>query len=74
MKQRKGLIVVVAVVFVLVMCLLGACDLKGCDHKYEAKYDETNHWQECLLCHEKKDVAKHDMTETVVAPPSFRYP
>lgn len=68
MKQRKGLIVVVAVVFVLVMCLLGACDVKGCDHKYEAKYDETNHWQECSLCHEKKDVAKHDMTETVVAP------
>ena len=56
------------VVFVLAMCLLGACDVKGCDHKYEAKYDETNHWQECSLCHEKKDVAKHDMTETVVAP------
>lgn len=35
MKQRKGLIVVMAVVFVLVMCLLGACDVKGCDHKYE---------------------------------------
>lgn len=68
MKQRKGLIVVMAVVFVLVMCLLGACDVNGCDHKYEAKYDETNHWQECSLCHEKKDVAKHDMTETVVAP------
>ena len=68
MKQRKGLIVVMAVVFVLVMCLLGACDVNGSDHKYEAKYDETNHWQECSLCHEKKDVAKHDMTETVVAP------
>ena len=54
MKQRKGLIVVMAVVFVLVMCLLGACDVKGCDHKYEAKYDETNHWQECSLCHEKR--------------------
>ena len=34
MKQRKGLIVVMAVVFVLVMCLLGACDVNGCDHKY----------------------------------------
>ena len=68
MKQRKGLIVVMAVVFVLVMCLLGACDVNGCDHKYEAKYDETNHWQECSLCHEKKDVTAHTMKTTVVAP------
>ena len=28
-------------------------------HKYEWKHDETNHWQECSVCHDIIDKAEH---------------
>ena len=29
------------------------------DHQYEWKHDETNHWQECSVCHDIIDKAAH---------------
>ena len=29
------------------------------DHQYEWKHDETNHWQECSVCHDIIDKAEH---------------
>ena len=69
MKQRKLLLTLVIAVFIAAVALLGACEVTpACEHKYEAKYDETNHWQECSLCHDKKDVAAHDIADAVTPP------
>ena len=34
-------------------------ELLACKHNYSTQKDETNHWQECSICGDKKDVAKH---------------
>ena len=34
-------------------------ELLACKHNYSTKKDATNHWQECSICGDKKDVAKH---------------
>ena len=31
------------------------------NHIYETKYDETNHWQECIICGNKKEISKHNI-------------
>ena len=36
------------------------------DHKYEWKSDETNHWEECSVCHNKKNEAEHQWGEGLV--------
>ena len=33
--------------------------IKATGHKYEWKHDETNHWQECSVCHDIIDKAEH---------------
>lgn len=37
----------------------GTVELLACEHSYSTQKDETNHWQECSICKDKKDVAKH---------------
>ena len=37
----------------------GKVELLACKHDYSTKNDVTNHWQECSICGDKKDVAKH---------------
>ena len=37
----------------------GKVELLACKHSYSTQKDETNHWQECSICGDKKDVAKH---------------
>ena len=37
----------------------GTVELLACKHDYSPQKDETNHWQECSICGDKKDVAKH---------------
>lgn len=37
----------------------GTVELLACKHNYSTKKDATNHWQECSICGDKKDVAKH---------------
>ena len=37
----------------------GKVELLACKHNYSTQKDETNHWQECSICGDKKDVAKH---------------
>ena len=34
-------------------------ELLACKHNYSQKTDSDNHWQECSICGDKKDVAKH---------------
>ena len=34
-------------------------ELLACKHNYSQKTDSDNHWQECSICKDKKDVAKH---------------
>ena len=34
-------------------------ELLACKHNYSTKKDATNHWQECSICGDKKDVAAH---------------
>ena len=33
-----------------------------CSHIYEAKYDDTNHWKQCILCNNKIDVVEHTIS------------
>ena len=37
----------------------GKVELLACKHNYSTQKDETNHWQECSICGDKKDVTKH---------------
>lgn len=37
----------------------GTVELLACKHNYSQKTDSDNHWQECSICKDKKDVAKH---------------
>ena len=37
----------------------GTVELLACKHSYSTQKDETNHWQKCSICGDKKDVAKH---------------
>ena len=30
-----------------------------CSHIYEIKYDDTNHWKQCILCNKKMDVVSN---------------
>ncbi len=32
---------------------------KNCEHSFELKSDENNHWYECIICEFVKDVAEH---------------
>lgn len=32
-----------------------------CSHIYETKYDETNHWKQCILCNNKIDSVSHNI-------------
>lgn len=34
-------------------------ELLACEHNYSTKKDATNHWQECSICKDKKDVTAH---------------
>ncbi len=40
-------------------------DLEG-DHDYKDAHDADNHYQECSVCHDKKDVEAHKWNEGVV--------
>lgn len=35
-----------------------------CNHQWVDKHDQTKHWQECELCHEKKNETNHTPTAT----------
>ena len=39
-------------------------ELLACKHNYSIEKDETNHWQECSICGDKKDVTKHTYSNT----------
>lgn len=34
------------------------------EHIYKTIYDETNHWEECTVCQEKRNEKKHTITTT----------
>lgn len=38
------------------------------EHQYETRYDEKEHWQECVLCGDKKDVQSHNLEEERTEP------
>ena len=38
------------------------------EHQYETRSDEKEHWQECTLCGDKKDVQNHNMEEETIEP------
>ena len=38
-------------------------ELLACKHNYSTKKDETNHWQECSICKDKKDVTAHQYNQ-----------
>ena len=42
----------------------GTVELLACKHSYSTQKDETNHWQECSICKDKKDVTKHTYSNT----------
>ena len=42
----------------------GKVELLACKHNYSTQKDETNHWQECSICGDKKDVTKHTYSNT----------
>ena len=33
-------------------------------HIYKTMYDSTQHWEECMICHEKNNVVNHNITTT----------
>ena len=33
------------------------------EHEWNWKFDDTNHWQECEICKERKDESTHTVTE-----------
>lgn len=39
-------------------------DGSGHQHLFKTQYDENQHWEECTLCHQKKDVMIHSFTRT----------
>ena len=39
-------------------------ELLACKHSYSTQKDATNHWQECSICGDKKDVTKHTYSNT----------
>ena len=41
----------------------GKVELLACKHSYSTQKDETNHWQECSICGDKKDVAAHQYNQ-----------
>lgn len=45
----------------------GGTDGEGtitCEHIYETKYDDTNHWKQCVLCNNKINIISHTL-ETI---------
>lgn len=38
-------------------------ELLACKHNYSTKKDATNHWQECSICKDKKDVTAHQYNQ-----------
>lgn len=38
------------------------------EHQYETRYDENEHWQECAICGDKKDVQNHNIEEERTEP------
>lgn len=42
----------------------GKVELLGCKHSYSTEKDATNHWQECSICGDKKDVTEHTYSNT----------
>ena len=41
----------------------GKVELLACKHNYSIEKDETNHWQECSICKDKKDVTAHQYNQ-----------
>ena len=41
----------------------GKVELLACKHNYSTQKDETNHWQECSICGDKKDVTAHQYNQ-----------
>lgn len=37
-------------------------EVVACSHVYETKYDETNHWKQCIFCNDKIDVVSHTIS------------
>ena len=42
----------------------GKVELLACKHSYSPQKDGTNHWQECSICKDKKDVTEHTYSNT----------
>lgn len=42
----------------------GKVELLACKHSYSPQKDKTNHWQECSICKDKKDVTEHTYSNT----------
>ena len=58
--KRKTFIAILAIAMVLVLSLaiLTACNSKKHDFSSKWEYDETSHWHECI-CGDKADTAAH---------------
>ena len=41
----------------------GKVELLACKHNYSTQKDETNHWQKCSICGDKKDVTAHQYNQ-----------
>ena len=41
----------------------GKVELLACEHSYSTQKDETNHWQECSICGDIKDVTAHQYNQ-----------
>ena len=41
----------------------GKVELLACKHNYSQKTDSDNHWQECSVCGDKKDVTAHQYNQ-----------
>ena len=41
----------------------GKVELLACKHNYSQKTDSDNHWQECSICEDKKDVTAHQYNQ-----------
>ena len=41
----------------------GKVELLACEHNYSTEKDATNHWQECSICKDKKDVTAHQYNQ-----------
>lgn len=58
--MKKRILIVLAVIALFSLTLLASCQ-EPCQHDYAPNHDGENHWQECKLCGDKKDVAPHDL-------------